>query len=236
MKIVYTGLESSGKSLMMSKIAEKLLHRNIAWHKVVKTCPRTMAFNSPMSKEFIKKITDAGLKYMEWRDFHQIEKLQDADIFIDEILKIFPSRGSDPLLPEQMDFLTQGAKSGIHIIGASQDFSQVHKQFRLLTNKVYTVRKLAGSPRPMKSRPSVDIVWGVCIRRQVEAQSFTGDNATMEAKGFPVPFWIKRKDVNRFDTLYKLPRATLPDVKVRKQRVYAEDENGDIIYEKTRFR
>jgi len=235
MKIVYTGLESSGKSLMLSKMALKLLKRNKMWFKVTKV-PSTMAFNQPMSDTFIKEIEDAGLKYLEWRDFHEIEKLTDADIFIDELLKIFPQRGSDPLPSEQIDFLTQGAKSGIHIIGSSQDFSQVHKQFRLLTNKVYTVRKLFGTPRPMKRRPRVNLIFGLCIRRSVDPQSFKGENATMEKKGIPIPFLIREKDTRRFNTLYKIPRTNLPDKKLRKQRIYAEDEDGTVIMEKMIFK
>jgi hypothetical protein len=240
MKIVYSGLESSGKSLMMSRIAEKVYKRNKYWHKLLtkkqKACPRTMAFNQPMSQEFITKIKRAGLKYLEWRDFNEIERLTDADIFIDELLKIFPARGSDPLLPHQMDFLTQGAKSGIHIYATSQDFSQVHKQFRLLTNKVYMVKKLCGSPRPMKSRPPIPMIWGICTRTSVKPSSFTGDTATMEQNFIPIPFTVRKKDIRRYDTLYKVPRANLPDLRLRTQRVYAEDDNGNIVYEKTRYK
>lgn len=235
MKIVYSGLESSGKSLLMSRHAARLLRRNARWAKLTKY-PRTMAFNQPMSDSFIAQIEKAGLAYMEWKDFNEIEHLRDADIFIDELLKIFPARGGDPLEPHVMDFLTQGAKSGLHIIGSSQDFSQVHKQFRLLTNKVYQVTKLVGSPRPMRSRPPVSVVWGICIKKSVDPQSFKGETATMETNFMPVPFLIRRKDTERYNTLYKVPRATLPDVKLRKQRVYAEDETGKTIYEKFRFR
>lgn len=235
MKIVYSGLESSGKSLQMSRIAGKVLRRNKYWNKITKY-PRTMAFNQPMSQAFQKEIAEAGLKYIEWRDFNEIEHLTDADIFIDELLKIFPSRGSDPLPPHQMDFLTQGAKSGIHIYATSQDFSQVHKQFRLLTNKVFMVKKWVGSPRPMKSRPPVRMIWGICSRTSVRPDSFTGDTATMEQNFIPIPFLVRKKDINRYDTLYKVPRANLPDLKLRKQRMYAEDDNGVVVYEKYRFK
>lgn len=241
MKIVYTGLESSGKSLLMSRMSQKILDRNIHWLKVrakkkLKTVPRTMAFNQPMSEQFIKKITESGTHYLEWHDFNDIEKLTEADIFIDELLKIFPSRGSDPLPPHQMDFLTQGAKSGNHIIATSQDFSQVHKQFRLLTNKVYTVKKLIGSNRPMASAPPIDTIWGICFKNNVKPETFKGDSATMESKGMPTPFLIRKKDTERYNTLYKVPRAELPPIKLRKQVLYAEDQDGNIIWEKTTYK
>ena len=240
MKIVYSGLESSGKSLQISRIAGKTLKRNKLWHKILtklgKPCPRVMAFNQPMSQNFIDEIEKAGMKYIEWRDFNEIEYLTDSDRFIDELLKIFPSRGSDPLPPHQMDFLTQGAKSGIHIYSTSQDFSQVHKQFRLLTNKVYIVKKIMGSPRPMKSRPPVNFIWGICTRTSVKPDSFKGENAEMIQNFIPIPFMVRVKDIKRYDTLYKVPRATLPDLKLRKQRLYAIDDKGEIVYEKYRFK
>jgi len=240
MKIFYTGLESSGKSLMLSREAEKALQRNIQWLKRTtkegRRYPRTMAFNMPMSEEFKTRVTNYGINYIEWRDFDEIEHLREADIFIDEVLKIFPARGTEPLPPHQIDFLTQGAKSGIFIYGSSQDFSQVHKQLRLLANKVYVCRKLVGSARPMLSRPLVKDIWGVCIRRGVKPESFKGDNATMESKFMPMPFLIKKRDTSRYDTLYKIPRSTLPDLKLRKQRQYAVDEFGKIIYEKVVFK
>jgi len=241
MKQVYTGLESSGKSLMLSRTAEKVFARNKRWLKIrrklkLQEVPRTMAFNQPMSDFFVKKITDAGLKYVEFRDFNDMEYLTECDFFIDELLKIFPSKGSDPLSAPQMDFLTQGAKSGNHIYAASQDFSQVHKQFRLLTNKVYIVKKLVGSPRPMQSAPPVNYIWGLCIKNSVKPTSFKGDTATMEPNFMPVPFLITKKDAMRYNTLYKIPRATLPDLKLRKQRTYAVDDNGKVIYEKYVFK
>ena len=240
MKLVYTGLESSGKSLMLSRTAEKVLNRNYQWHKKLTKlnipCPRTMAFNMPMSSSFIEKITSNGINYLQWETFQEIEKLTDADIFIDELLKIFPSRGTEPLPPHIMDFLTQGAKSGIHIYATTQDFSQVHKQFRLLTNKVIIVRKLFGSPRPMKSSPPVKDIWGICLKYEVKPETFKGDNISMEPKFIPLPFTIRKKDTERYDTLYKIPRAKLPDVKVRPQRIYAEDETGKIIFEKTTYK
>jgi len=240
MKLVYTGLESSGKSLMLSRVAEKIYRRNVMWLRIreklkLQRIPRQMAFNQPMADWFVKKITDSGLRYKEFRNFNDVEYDTETDFFIDELLKIFPAKGTDPLPFHVMDFLTQGAKSGNNIYSASQDFSQVHKQFRLLTNKVYVVTKLFGSARPMKSSPPVGYIYGMGIKRSVKPQSFKGDNATMESNFIPLPFWISEGDTKRYDTLYKLPRAVLPDHKVRQQRVYAVDDNGQVIYEKKRY-
>ena len=74
MKTVFTGLESSGKSLLLSREAEKTFRRNVHWFKITGV-PRTMAFNMPMSETFIQRIKDAGLIYLQWEQFFEVEKL-----------------------------------------------------------------------------------------------------------------------------------------------------------------
>jgi len=232
MKVVYTGKESSGKSLQLSIQANRVLRRNIKWLKVTGV-PRTMAFNTPMSLAFIQEIKDSGLIYLEFKNFSEIAHLSEIDIFIDELIKFFPASGSSSLSTEQLDFITQGAKTGVHIYSASQDFSQVHKQFRLLVNEVYVVTKLIGSRRPMKTAPPVKRIWGICMLRTVSPSSFKGDSENMESDGFPSFFFIDKVDTQRFDTSYKIPLTRLPDKKVRKQRVYGLDDEGNIEFEKT---
>jgi len=225
MKIVYTGIESSGKSLLLSRQAEKVRQRNIKWFKIT-GLKRTMAFNSPMSPEFIKSIEENNINYLYFKNLDDILYLEEADIFIDELIKFFPASGSNSLSNEQLHFITQGAKSGIHLWGASQDFSQVHKQFRLLVNEVYVIKKIVGSRRPMKTAPPVKSIWGICTKRKVAPSSFKGDSATMdEIEGGLSLFFITRKDVERFDTSYKIPISKLPVKKLRKQEEYC-DEDG----------
>lgn len=216
-KVIYTGIESSGKSLLLSKQAEKVRKRNIRWYKVV-GIKRTMAFNTPMSEEFKKSIIDNNINYLEFRNLDEILYLEECDIFIDELIKYFPASGSSSLSNEQLHFITQGAKSGIHLWGASQDFSQVHKQFRLLVNEVYLVKKIIGSERPMKTAPPVKSIWGICSMQKVAPRSFRGDSTSMdEIEGGFSLFFIRREDVKRFDTSFKVPQTELPIKRIRKQ-------------------
>jgi len=225
MKVIYTGIESSGKSLLLSKQAEKVRRRNIGWYKIT-GLKRTMAFNSPMSKEFIELIESSNINYLQFKNLDEIIYLEEADIFIDEVIKFFPASGSNSLSNEQLHFITQGAKSGIHLWGASQDFSQVHKQFRLLVNEVYVITKIIGSNRPMKTAPPVKWIWGLCTKRKVNPLSFKGDSATMDQiEGGLSIFFIKKEDVQRFDTSYKIPISKLPVKKLRRQEEYC-DEDG----------
>lgn len=230
-KIVWTGIESSGKSLQLSVKAEEILRRNVRWFK--KTgIPRLMAFNTPMSPAFIEEIESHGIKYMQFKNLDEILRLDECDIFIDELIKFFPSRGSDSLTQEQLHFITQGAKSGIHIFGASQDFSQVHKQLRRLVNEVYVVTKFIGSRRPMKTAPPVKRIWGLCFIRAVKPDSFKGDQATMESAGMPSLYFISREDCERFDTSYKIPQSELPIKYVKKQRIIGLDSEGNVEHKK----
>jgi len=239
-KVAFTGLESSGKSLQLSIQADLALKRNIRWIKKrakagLPYVQRTMAFDSPMSPQFIKQIEDGGCKYFKFSSLMDILYLQQADIFINEIIKYFPASGSQPLTNEQMDFLTQGAKSGVFLYFASQDFSQAHKQFRLLTNEVHVVTKLIGSRRPMKTAPPVKRVWGLCVAREVKPESFKGDSVSMESLGIPWPFLIDRADTERFDTEYKIPQSNLPPKMLRKQIEIWEGDEEEKPFTKVKF-
>jgi len=229
MKRVYTGLESSGKSLMLSRDAEEVFRRNKRWLEITGK-PRLMGFNSPMSHAFKNKIIGSGLRYKEFKNFDEVAHEEEADFFIDELIKFFPANGSSGLSNEQIHFITQGAKSGINIYAASQDFSQVHKQFRLLVNEVYVVTKFIGSKRPMKTSPPVKRIWGFGMLRQVKPSSFRGDSVSMETIGFPSFFTIDREDCERFDTSFKIPLTTLPVKKLRKQIGICEEDGYKKIW------
>jgi len=204
--------------------------RNAEWIK--KGCsPRTMVFNQPMSESFKNEILSRGIGYKEVQNQQEFLYMEQIDLFLDEVIKYFPARGSESLSPEQLHFLTQGAKSGIQIFGASQDFSQVHKQFRLLVNEVYVVTKIIGSRRPMKTAPQTKYIWGVCAIRAVTPQSFKSDSQSMETVGFPSLFTINEVDCKRFDTEYKIPLSTLPVRKLRRQeQVCDEDGYRKVVY------
>lgn len=233
MKRVYTGLESSGKSLQLAVEAQRVYKRNKKWFFArealgLPPIKRTMAFASPMSEKFVASLDSTVVQYTTFRNLTEVLQFTEADIFIDELIKFFPSSGSNSLSMEQLDFLTQGAKNGVNMFCASQDFSQVHKQFRLLVNEVFVVTKLIGSRRPMKSAPPVNNIWGLCALRPVAPSSFKGDSATMESLGFPSFYFITREHCELFDTSYRVPLSSLPPIKVRRQLLVGEDlETGE---------
>jgi len=224
MKRVYTGPESSGKSLMLSKRAEEVFLRNYHWNKIV-GIPRTMYFNMPMSKDFIARMENNGIHYKFFSRLEEILFEEECDIFLDELIKFFPA-STNSLTQEQLHFLTQGEKSGISIYATTQDFSQVHKQFRRLKPEVYIITKIIGSRRPMKTAPPVKRIWGLCVSRSVDPTSFSGDDASMKPTGMPEFWTIRKEDTERYDTSYKVPQADLPVKYVRKQKIIWKDPAG----------
>jgi len=235
MKRCWTGKESAGKNYILADESEYVIRRNTRWLKRTGV-PRTMAYDAPMSPAFIERIKESGLKYLQFRNLSDILQITDADIFIGELLKFFPQRGSDPLPFEVLDFITQSAKRGVFIYGASQDFSQVHKQYRLLVNEVYIVTKIIGSPRPFPSRPPVKRIWGIIMARAVDPDSFKGDNSSMKELDtvwrIPQFYLIQRKICELFDTSYSVKLGEHPPLYVRKQRIIGNAPDGTIVYEK----
>jgi len=230
MKIIYTGIESSGKSLRLAMQARQIAHRNKKWLDRTNV-PRPICSNLKFSKEFEEYVTTTlSIPIHYWADLEELVGFTEADVFIDELVNYFDSRNWADLPRSVRSWLSQGAKTGVHIYGASQDFSQVDKSFRLLVNELYHVTKIIGSPRPMKTRPPVKRIWGLCMMQQMDPKSFKGDITTMKsAMAIPSFFLIQREDCVIFDTSARIQQSALPPLK-KEVRVCPEDGYKRIRY------
>lgn len=228
MKIIYTGIESSGKSLKLAMDARRILKRNAKFIKMGLP-PRPIYTNMLFSQEFLAKAEELGVPIVLWHNLEDIIYKEEGDVFIDEILKYFDARNWADLTLDAKHWLTQGAKRGIHVYGSAQDMSQVEKSFRLLVNEVHVVSKVMGSRRPSKTFPKVKRIWGLCMSRQVSPSSFKGDNDTMETVGWPSFFLIQREDCVIFDTNAKIIPSELMPVKVREREIIYYNIAGDEI-------
>jgi hypothetical protein len=228
MKIVYTGIESSGKSLQLARQAREIVDRNSKWFNVTGIY-RPIRSNMRFSQEFENEALLKNVPIYYYKNLEEIIYETECDVFIDEILKYFDARNWANLSIDSKHWLTQGAKSGVHVYGSAQDFSQVEKSFRILCNQVFVITKLIGSRRPMKTSPPVNFVWGVCFMRAVNPKSFKGDSVNMETIGMPSLFLIREEDTKIFDTNAKVVPSDLPAKKKRRQKVlYME---GDTVIE-----
>lgn len=230
MKVVYTGIESSGKSLMLARKAVEIVYRNSKWYKQTGIV-RPIRSNMTFSNSFHNLAESLNVPIYYYRNLDEIIYEQECDVFIDEILKYFDARNWANLTIDAKHWLTQGAKTGVHVYGSAQDFSQVEKSFRILCNQVYVVTKIIGSRRPMKTSPPVKRVWGVCFIRAVDPKTFKGDSVNMETIGLPSLFLIRKSDTEIFDTNAKVIPTDLPPLKKRRRSVLYM-EGDDVIEEK----
>jgi len=209
-KVIFTGLESSGKSLQLAMTAVKILNRNILWKKE-SGIARAIISNLNFSKDFEKIAKENGIPVIYWTTLDELIKFRDADIFIDEIGNYFDSRLWSDLSLDTRRWLSQGAKMGIEIYGSAQDFAQVDKAFRRLVNELYFISKLIGSPRPSPTKPPVKKIWGLCVMRILDPQNYNEDRKVFESDGIlPKMFLIREKFCNIFDTLQFIERSKAP--------------------------
>lgn len=234
MKYVVTGIESSGKSLLLARKARDIVERNAKWYEKTGV-PRPILSNIIFSTEYVKWAQSKNVSIEYWKQLHEIIYRTECDVFMDEIVKFFNARSWADMSIDALHFLTQGAKSGVHLYGACQDFSQVDKSFRLLVNECEVVSKIIGSPRPMKSRPPVKRIWGLTMVRKVDPVSFKSDNAEMRSTDLmPSFYFITREDCEIFDTSAKIaPSEGLPLKRI--VRHWTNPETGKIEYTQTKY-
>jgi len=208
-KVIFSGLESSGKSLQLAMLAGEIVHRNAQWKRLSGQV-RPLASNLRFSAEFYDyAVHDLGIPILYWDNLDDLIKIDNADVFIDEVGNYFDSRMWTELSLDVRRWLTQGAKSGIEIYGTAQDFAQVDKAFRRLVNNLVHITKLFGSRRPSNTKPPVKHVWGLCMKRELDPMAYDEDKKTFAGSGLPSFFLISAKYCNMFDTTQKIARSKL---------------------------
>lgn len=210
-KIVFSGLESSGKSLMLAKQVRSLVLRNAKWFKITGVV-RPIVSNLKFTDEFSKWATEVmGVPIIYWKDIVDITRYEEADIIIDEIANYFDSRFWADLPLEVRSWCSQGAKAGIEIYATTQDFAQVDISFRRLVQpgSLFEIHKVVGSERPSKSRPPVNYIWGLCFVYKVDPRGYSEkEKVYMEHSVIPSNFFfIKKADCKIFDTQAKIQKG-----------------------------
>jgi len=209
MKVVYSGLESSGKSLRLAMTAADIAWRNSKWREksgIVRPLASNLHF-SPQFEAYVREELQIPISY--WTNIDELVKLRDADVFVDEIGNYFDSRLWADLTLDARRWLSQGAKMGIEMYATAQDFAQVDKAFRRLTNHLFYIRKLVGSRRPSATKPPIKHVWGVCMVSELDPQGYDEDEKKFKGGGFRLPsfFTITKDACAIFDTLERIERS-----------------------------
>jgi len=214
MKTIYSGLESSGKSLRLAKVVSDLVYRNSKW-KEKSGVVRPIISNLEFKVEFYEWATvEMGIPIIYWRNLEELIQYDNADIIIDEVGTYFDSRLWSDLSLDVRRWLTQGAKTGIEIYGSAQDFAQVDLAFRRLVNHLYHITKLVGSGRPAATKPPIKNIWGLCSMRELNPREYKEDKKSFDKTNiFPSFFLIERRYCEIFDTTQKILRSTPPPLK-----------------------
>jgi len=230
MKVIFSGLESSGKSLRLAMEVGDIANRNIKWYQkqlqryqnnpklyIDTPQPRKIASNLKFSHDFESWYNEQmGQKsILYWENIEDLIKLSHCDVIIDEVGNYFDSRLWADLSLDARRWLSQGAKAGIEIYGSAQDFAQVDKSFRRLVNHLYIIRKLIGSPRPSATRPPVVRIWGVCMMTELDPQGYNEDKKKFAGSMFQIPsfFWIEKLYCDMFDTSQIIKKSKTPPLK-----------------------
>jgi len=213
MKIIYSGLESSGKSLQLAQRAEELVVRNKRWFKRTNVL-RPIYSNMKFSKAFEEwAMVKMGVPIVYWSDLGSLIEVTEADIICDEVGNYFDARMWASLSLDVRRWLTQGAKHGVHFYGGAQDFAQVDKSFRRLVQPgdLIYITKIMGSRRPSKSTPGIKYIWGLCLVRKLNPQGYDEDKKQFNSSGIlPTFFTIKSEYCRIFDTNQSIQRSSPP--------------------------
>jgi len=207
-KVIFSGLEGNGKTLRLAMQAEDLLERNAEWYQR-SGISRPIAPNFKLSEQFEQRAYEAGVPIIYWRHLHELIKIQQADVLIDEVGNYFDSRMWSDLSLDVRQWLTQGDKSGIELYGTAQDFGQVDKSFRRLVTQLLHITKAMGSPRPAATKPPIGRIWGLCWIFALDPRTYDeNDDKFAKLSIFDWRFFVIRKRYTEiFDTTQKIPRS-----------------------------
>lgn len=168
MKIVYTGLESSGKSLALANKCRELISRNKKWKKKY-GFTRKIVSNLKFSDDFYNK----NKKFIEYfEDMRGAIGKTGCDVIWDEISSDFSALKREPLPRKINRWLRQGAKQGVDIYATAQEYHDIHLDFRRRVEKCFNMVKIVGSPRGGENLPEVKYIWGLVLMWDIKIHPY----------------------------------------------------------------
>lgn len=214
-KTIYSGLEDSGKSLMLATVAGKLVERNAYFKKHFPQLPaRPIVSNLQFQQHFVDYALELGVPIRYWKDLAELPLLSECDLIIDEVGAYFDSRTFKDLPLDIRLWLAQASKLGVDIYGSAQDFAQVDITFRRLTTSLNHITKIVGSPRPSATRPPVKRIWGVCTVRELDPVGYNEETKKFGNRGvIPRVFFIRKEYCEIFDTNRRIEKTEPPPYK-----------------------
>lgn len=208
---IFTGRAGAGKSLSMAEQALSVLDRNHKFFKrtgLIRPIYSNLRFAQHIVEYWCRQYeTDDHSEFLRYfLDSDELLEIRDADVFIDEIGTYFDAQEYKNMSPQLKRWIQQHRKRGVEIWATAQDFAQLDKSFRRLTDKVYYNVKLLGSRDVSATKPPPKFIWGLIIQRTINPTDYDEDNKGSQAQGF-LPFLITRKKTEVFDTTQDISPA-----------------------------
>lgn len=167
-KIIFTGKESSGKTLAMAGAIDFCLNRNKMWYEKY-GFKRKIVTNMVIKPDYLDKWKDY---IMFFDNMDELTQYRGVDIFWDEIHAYFSAEKRKPLPIDLNRWLSQGAKGGNRIYGTAQEFHSIHVDFRRLVSNVYLMNKIIGSSRGGYNLPPTSGIWGLIAIKEVRIDPY----------------------------------------------------------------
>jgi len=232
-KIVYMGLEGSGKTLLMSVDAQELVHRNVNWAKKTGK-PRPIVSNIVFTDSFMQFAAAKGVPVLFWKDIEELVEMTECDLFIDEIGAYFDSRTFDALPLNVRLWLAQADKLGVHIIGGAQDWSQIDVSYRRLVKRLYDVKRVIGTRRPSATRPGAKHPWAVALKYKVAPVAGAESTELKTLSILPEIHIFWGKHFRRFNTNARVEDSAPPPLK-RVVRHWIDPETKKVGFTRVRY-
>lgn len=214
MKVIWTGLEDSGKSYKLAYTAAQIVYRNSNW--IQQGCvPRPLLFQEDIwSDKMFDLCTEYGVPFKFWKDLAELPGLTGADMFIDEVGTYFDARTFKDLPLDIRLWLAQASKMGVDIYGAAQDFAQVDISYRRLVGNLFEISKVVGSRRPHETKPPVNSIWGLCTIKEMDPVGYDeAKKAFNQISMIPWPFFIRKEVCDLFNTNIRVRKSLPPPYK-----------------------
>lgn len=205
---VISGRPGAGKSLLLAQKILDVLKRNERWEKksgILRPVHTNLRLNEKLEKKF-----ERFLRF--WTDPLELVKVQDADVFIDEIARYFDANQWKETGLEVKAWLQQHRKIGVEIYGNAQDFSQVDIAFRRMTSDLFYLVKIISSRDPSPTRPPVRWIWGLSMIYTISPVDYKEDSKENKSKWHSFMF-INRERTEVFDTRQKILAGKFPPYK-----------------------
>jgi len=199
---VFTGRAGAGKTAILCEKLLFVLRRNENYYKKSGKI-RKVWLNFPINELYVKKYS----KFLGWwEDVDQLVKLEDCDIFIDELLYYFDAQLWKETTRKVKKFIAIHRHLGIEIYATSQDFAQVDISFRRLTDTLFYLVKLGSSREPSATKPPVRFIWGVSVVYTIPPTDYKEDQKENKTS-FHWVFFLTRKKTEIYDTRQKYKMA-----------------------------